>query len=111
MRRWRDHGSHRPEGARRLRCRNRQFQGHSGGGVRRCPPGFPNVSFVLKDAQSSTFEEEFGTVFSNACLHWVIDHRPVLADVRRCLKPSGRVLLQMGGKGNAATVLRAIDTV
>jgi trans-aconitate 2-methyltransferase len=71
----------------------------------------PNVSFLLKDARELDFDEDFDAVFSNACLHWVIDHRPVLAGIRRCLKPFGRVLLQMGGKGNAATVLEAIDSV
>ena len=80
--------------------------------VMRYPPErYPNISFVLKDAREIDFDEEFDAVFSNACLHWVIDHRPVLAGIRRCLKPSGRLLLQMGGKGNAATVLRAIDAV
>jgi trans-aconitate 2-methyltransferase len=72
---------------------------------------WPNVSFLLKDAREIDFNEEFDAVFSNACLHWVVDHRPVLAGIRRCLKPSGRVLLQMGGKGNAVTVLEAIDAV
>jgi trans-aconitate 2-methyltransferase len=75
------------------------------------PERCPNISFVLKDAREIDFDEEFDAVFSNACLHWVIDHQPVLAGIRRCLKPSGIVLLQMGGKGNAATVLQAIDAV
>jgi trans-aconitate 2-methyltransferase len=71
----------------------------------------PNVAFLLKDARDLDFPEEFDAVFSNACLHWVVDHRPVLAGIRRCLKPSGRMLLQMGGRGNAATALEAIDAV
>jgi trans-aconitate 2-methyltransferase len=80
--------------------------------VRHYPPErCPNISFVLKDARELDFDEEFDAVFSNACLHWVIDHQPVLAGIRRCLKPSGRVLLQMGGRGNAVTVLEAIDAV
>jgi trans-aconitate methyltransferase len=79
--------------------------------TRYSPEHCPNVSFVLKDARELDFDEEFDAVFSNACLHWVIDHQPVLAGIRKCLKPSGRVLLQMGGKGNATTVLQAIDTV
>jgi len=75
------------------------------------PERCPNISFVLKDAREIDFDEEFDAVFSNACLHWVIDHRSVLTGIRRCLKPSGRLLLQMGGKGNAVTVLEAIDAV
>jgi trans-aconitate 2-methyltransferase len=80
--------------------------------AKQCPPErCPNVSFLLKDAREIDFDEEFDAVFSNACLHWVIDHQPVLSGIKRCLKPSGRMLLQMGGRGNAATVLEAIDAV
>jgi trans-aconitate 2-methyltransferase len=80
--------------------------------ARHCPPErCPNISFILKDAREIDFDEEFDAVFSNACLHWVIDHRHVLAGIKGCLKPSGKMLLQMGGRGNAATVLEAIDAV
>jgi trans-aconitate 2-methyltransferase len=80
--------------------------------VRHYPPErFPNISFLLKDARELDFDKDFDAVFSNACLHWVVDHQAVLAGIRRCLKPSGRLLLQMGGKGNAATVLQAIAAV
>jgi trans-aconitate methyltransferase len=75
------------------------------------PECFPNISFLMKDARELDFDEEFDAVFSSACLHWVVDHRAVLAGIRRSLKPCGRVLLQMGGRGNAATVLQAIDAV
>ncbi len=72
---------------------------------------YPNLAFLLKDARELDFAEEFDAVFSNACLHWVKDHQPVLDGIRRCLKPGGRVLLQMGGRGNAATVLAALELV
>ncbi len=71
----------------------------------------PNLAFVVKDARDIDFPEEFDAVFSNACLHWVSDHRPVLSGIGRCLKPGGRVLLQMGGRGNAASVLDALEEV
>ena len=79
--------------------------------TRHPPERCPNISFVLKDAREIDFDEEFDAVFSNACLQWVADHQSVLAGIRRCLRPSGRVLLQMGGEGNAVTVLKAIDDV
>ena len=50
-------------------------------------------------------------VFSNATLHWVIDHRPVLRGISRALKPGGRLLLQMGGRGNAADILSLMDAL
>ena len=62
----------------------------------------PNLRFQQGEAQSLDFHEQFDRVISFACLHWVIDHRPVLAGIRRALRPHGRVMLQFGGKGNAA---------
>jgi trans-aconitate methyltransferase len=69
----------------------------------------PNVSFQVMDARKLSFRVQFDRVFSNAALHWIIDHRPVLEGVRRSLKPGGRLLFQMGGKGNAQSILALID--
>lgn len=70
---------------------------------------FPNLEFMEMDARKLDFENRFDVVFSNATLHWIKDHRPVLEGVRRALKPDGRLLIQMGGKGNAAEILNIID--
>jgi len=70
-----------------------------------------NTVFLLKDTRELDFAEEFDVVFSNATLHWVIDHRPVLRGICRALRPGGRVLLQMGGRGNAAEVLAVMDNL
>jgi len=72
---------------------------------------FPNLTFKLKDARDLDFESEFDLVFSNATLHWVIDHLPVLKGVQRSLKSSGKLLFQMGGKGNAREILSVLDIV
>lgn len=72
---------------------------------------YPNLSFTLIDASKLEFNEEFDIVFSNAVLHWVKDHRPVLAGIYRALKPGGRMILQMGGKDNAALVIEATEIV
>lgn len=70
---------------------------------------FPNLSFQRMDARELTFREQFDRVFSNAALHWIIDHRPILAGVQRSLKLGGRLLFQMGGKGNANDILVVMD--
>jgi trans-aconitate 2-methyltransferase len=62
---------------------------------------YANLDFEHMDARKIAFEEEFHTVFSNATLHWVKDHLPVLRGIHRALKPGGKLLLQMGGRGNA----------
>lgn len=70
---------------------------------------YPNLSFQVMDARNLTFQAEFDRIFSNAALHWIADQKPVLQGIARCLKPSGRLLIQMGGKGNAQAVLGILD--
>lgn len=66
------------------------------------PEQHAHLSFQQMDARELAFTAEFDVVFSNAALHWVVDHRPVLQGIARALQPGGRCLLQMGGHGNAA---------
>ena len=68
----------------------------------------PNLSFFQADASALPFDAQFDAVFSNAVLHWVIDHKPVLAGIARSLRPGGRCILQMGGKGNGDEVTAAV---
>ena len=70
-----------------------------------------NLSFIRLDARNLEFKEQFDIVFSNAVLHWVKDHNPVLKGIRRSLKKHGRILLQMGGKGNAEGIISTMQTI
>jgi trans-aconitate 2-methyltransferase len=70
---------------------------------------YPNLSFAKGDAQTLGFSGEFDLVFSNAALHWVYEQGPVLAGIARALKGGGRMIVQMGGKGNAAQIYDALD--
>ena len=70
---------------------------------------WPNLRFWRADAVRLEFREEFDVVFSSATLHWVKDHGPVLRGISRALKPGGRVLLQMGGRGNADAILNLME--
>lgn len=73
------------------------------------PDKFTNLSFKIKDARKLDFKNDFDVVFSNAALHWIIDHQPILKRIHRSLKSPGTILLQMGGKGNAAEILVIFD--
>ena len=73
------------------------------------PQANPNLSFQVMDARKLTFKGEFDIAFSNAALHWIVDQQPVLAGVKAALKPGGRLLFQMAGKGNAKDVLGIIN--
>jgi trans-aconitate methyltransferase len=73
--------------------------------------GHPNLHFRVANALNLNFQSQFDVVFSNAVLHWVSDHESVLRGVSDALKPGGRVLLQMGGRGNAAGMIATMDKV
>jgi trans-aconitate methyltransferase len=74
-------------------------------------PAHANLCFAQADARALPFHEEFDVVFSNAVLHWTDDHRPVLQGIHRALRPGGRILLQMGGRGNVAGVLAVMNHI
>jgi len=72
---------------------------------------YPNLTFEWMDARNLQFHREFDVVFSNATLHWVKDHLTVLHGIKRSLKPKGRILLQMGGQGNAESMVKTIEKI
>lgn len=71
----------------------------------------PRLNFEECDAAALRFENEFDVVFSNAALHWVQDHSGVVRGIARALRPGGRILLSMGGKGNVAEVIATTQLV
>lgn len=72
---------------------------------------YPNLSFESGDAARLQYQGRFNVIFSNAALHWISDHGPVISGMRRSLKPGGRIVLQMGGRGNAASILNVMEEV
>ena len=60
------------------------------------------------DGQALDFEAEFDAVFSNAALHWMTEPDKVIAGVRRALKPGGRFVAEMGGRGNVGRIIAAL---
>lgn len=72
---------------------------------------YRNLDFKLADARTLPFDSEFDVIFSNATLHWVIDHVNVLKGIKNSLKPGGRILLQMGGRGNASALFTTLDSI
>ena len=71
---------------------------------------YPRLHFQLADAQNYRATEAFDAVFSNAALHWMPDADGVAASIAHALRPGGRLILEMGGRGNVATIDRAIQT-
>jgi trans-aconitate 2-methyltransferase len=71
----------------------------------------PNIAFRVMDAQALDFHSEFDAVFSNSALHWVADHEAVARGIAKSLKPGGRIVLSMGGRGTAAAVFKALEVM
>ena len=69
---------------------------------------YNNLKFINMDATQIEFNKYFEVVFSNAALHWIKDHYPVLKGIYRALRPNGKVIVQMGGKGNANSVVEIL---
>ena len=68
-----------------------------------------NLSFHCMDVTSLSLQGTFDVVFSNAALHWVRDHSTVLRQLKKNLHGRSRLLLQMGGHGNAADILAVLE--
>jgi trans-aconitate 2-methyltransferase len=74
-----------------------------------------NVRFVLADARRFDVADELDRpadlVVSTATLHWVAEQEAVLRRCRAHLSPGGRLLFQMGGRGNCAEIIGAAQLV
>ena len=72
---------------------------------------FPALDFRIGDAAEFSVSEPVDAVFSNAALHWVKNAGAVAACVSRALKPAGRFVAELGGRGNIQSVVNAIRDV
>ncbi|MEO6524451.1 MAG: methyltransferase domain-containing protein [Mucilaginibacter sp.] len=72
---------------------------------------YPDVKFEVANASDFSFDKKFDAVFSNAALHWVKDHDGMMRSVYNSLKPGGRFVAEMGGKGNVGLLIAATKQV
>jgi trans-aconitate methyltransferase len=72
---------------------------------------YPEIDFSVGDASHFQFDEPFDAVFSNAALHWIHKADEVIGCVYNNLKPGGRFVGEMGGKGNMKWMLDAAHNV
>ena len=69
---------------------------------------YPELRFEVARGEDFAVEEPVDAVFSSAALHWMWPPEAVAASVAKALKPGGRFVAEMGGKGNIATIIGAI---
>ncbi|GAA4608291.1 hypothetical protein GCM10023195_32370 [Actinoallomurus liliacearum] len=71
----------------------------------------PHLSFAVGDAHDFTLSEPYDAVFSNSALHWMTrDPSAVISRVHAALRPGGRFVAEMGGAGNCAELITAVQT-
>ena len=69
---------------------------------------YPKLKFHLVNASDFDGARKFDAVFSNAVLHWIQPPEgPVLA-IARALRPGGRLVVEFGGQGNIASVVKSV---
>jgi SAM-dependent methyltransferase len=66
---------------------------------------FPELVFEVQDVAALSYEAEFDAVFSNAALHWVLPAAEAAGCMARALKPGGRLVIELGGRGNIAILV------
>jgi trans-aconitate methyltransferase len=64
------------------------------------------VGFVQVSLPHLPFADAFDLVFSTATFHWIHDHAALFRNIRRALKPGGRLVAQCGGGPNLAHARR-----
>lgn len=72
---------------------------------------FPELEFKQHNAELPfPYSDKFDAIFSNAALHWMLNADAVVKNVAQSLKSGGRFVFEMGGKGNIAEVINAIQS-
>ena len=72
---------------------------------------YPSIDFMLMLATDIHLQKKFDAVFSNATLHWVLDKQAAIAGIYDAIKPGGRFVMEMGGKGNVEIIVSAVKQV
>lgn len=77
--------------------------------LQRAAKKYPQITFLKADAQDFKLDEPVDAVFSNAALHWIPNQESVLENIYRSLKTPGRLVVELGGKGNVQKIIDSIQ--
>ena len=69
---------------------------------------YPDIDFKVLSATDFHFEKKFDAIFSNAALHWVLEKEKAIDCMHQNLNPNGRLIIEMGGKGNVKSIINAM---
>lgn len=69
------------------------------------------VELIASDLLDLELPEPVDAIYSNAALHWILDHQKLFARLHAASRPGARLEAQFGGEGNVAEWERAVDSV
>ena len=69
------------------------------------------IEVIRRDLLALNLDGVADVVFSTATFHWIPDQDGLFRNLARALKPGGRLLAQMGGKGNLQRTLRQVGAI
>jgi len=72
---------------------------------------FSNFEFIKKDISEIEIEDKVDVVFSNATLHWILNHKKVFERLWQILNFEGQLLIQCGGHRDLAKTLSILNKV
>jgi len=79
--------------------------------IEKARQNYPHLQFVVGDARDFQVEQPFDAVFSNAVLHWIPEADAAIRCIHQALKPGGRFVAELGGKGNIKAIAAALNHV
>jgi len=69
-----------------------------------------NLSFELADATNFFFEQKFDYVTSFFVLHWIEDQLAVLKNIKKVIKPNGKIIIIMSeAQENSPLIMKAFE--
>lgn len=69
---------------------------------------YPDIPFMVANAETFRTAELFDAAFSNAALHWMKNASKVAESVWLALRPGGRFVAEFGGRGNVEAITGGI---
>ena len=73
--------------------------------IRLAQENYPTLKFVQGEGAAFHFDQPFDAIFSNAALHWMPQADEVARCLARALKPGGRLVAELGSRGNVAAII------
>ncbi len=70
-----------------------------------------NLNFIVMNINAMRFNQTFDIIYSNATLHWIIDHASMLRAVYRYLNDDGFIRFNFAADGNCAAFISVLNEV